>query len=407
MNKHILPNDWKLVKLCEIAKKCTEKNHDFVYSFVLTNSAQQGIVPQTEHFDREIVARENIDGYFVVNNGDFVYNPRISANAPCGPIRRNHLGQIGIMSPLYTVFKLKENMVNSSFIENFFLSSAWHRYMKGIANYGARHDRMAITDNSFFAIPIPLPPIVEQNTIAKILDTAERVIAIKERLIAAKRKQKQWLMQNLLTGKIRLPGFSGEWDIVNFSSLFRGHSTVSDGTEQYPLYSLTLENGVTPKTERYERSHLVLKDEQYKIVFPNDYVYNPMNITLGTVFRHTGDTPVTVSHYYDTFALNDATEVGFFDNYLVSPTMIKQYNKMATGSLKEKQRVHFSQFIKFNILLPNSEERQAIASVLTNAEHEIKLLSQELEQQRQLKKYLMQQLLTGKTRVNAADQARS
>jgi len=198
--------EWEKTRLGEIADKCTAKNRDFKYSLVLTNSAQSGIIPQTEHFDKNIAIDENIDSYFIVNNGDFVYNPRISVTAPCGPIRKNHLNETGVMSPLYTVFKLKNDMINDSYIEYYFLSSAWYHYMESIANYGARHDRMSITDDNFFAMPIPLPPLPEQQAIASVLSTADNEIELLKKDLERHKLVKKYLMQQLLTGKIRVKG---------------------------------------------------------------------------------------------------------------------------------------------------------------------------------------------------------
>jgi len=197
---------WEKARLGEIADKCTAKNRDFTYSLVLTNSAQSGIIPQTEHFDKNIAVDENIDGYFIVNDGEFVYNPRISVTAPCGPIRRNNLGETGIMSPLYTVFKLKNDMINYTYIEYYFLSSAWYGYMKSIANYGARHDRMNINDDNFFAMSIIFPPLPEQQAIANVLTTADREIELLKKELKQHKQIKKYLMQKLLTGKIRVKG---------------------------------------------------------------------------------------------------------------------------------------------------------------------------------------------------------
>lgn len=71
--------------------------------------------------------------------------------------------------------------------------------------------------------------------------------------------------------------------------------------DRFPLYSLTIEDGVTAKTERYERSHLVKKKNLYKVVRPNDFVYNPMNVRFGAIARYKGSSPVAVSGYYDVF----------------------------------------------------------------------------------------------------------
>ena len=191
-----------------------------------------------------------------------------------------------------------------------------------------------------------------------------------------------------------------KWNEVPFSTLFTSTSEYTDDLEQYPLYSLTIEDGITAKTERYERSHLVKKENSYKVVRPNDYAYNPMNIRFGAVARHKGDIPVAVSGYYDIFTTVHESDLVFMDSFLTYGPMITYYNKVSTGSLVEKQRVHFSDFLEFSLALPPLEERKKIAEILATQDKVIELKEKLLAEKRQQKKYLIQQLLTGKKRLH-------
>lgn len=190
-----------------------------------------------------------------------------------------------------------------------------------------------------------------------------------------------------------------EWNETSFSTLFTSTSEYTDDLDKYPLYSLTIEDGVTPKTERYERSHLVKKEDSYKIVRPNDYAYNPMNLRFGAVARHKGDMPVAVSGYYDIFTTVHESDLPFMDSFLTCGPMITYYNRVSTGSLVEKQRVHFSQFLEFMLPLPSINERTKIATILTTQDKVIELKEKQLAEKQRQKKYLMQQLLTGKKRL--------
>lgn len=190
-----------------------------------------------------------------------------------------------------------------------------------------------------------------------------------------------------------------EWNETSFSTLFTSTSEYTDDLDKYPLYSLTIEDGVTPKTERYERSHLVKKEDSYKIVRPNDYAYNPMNLRFGAVARHKGDMPVAVSGYYDIFTTVHESDLPFMDSFLTCGPMITYYNRVSTGSLVEKQRVHFSQFLEFMLPLPSINERTKIAAILTTQDRVIELKEKRLAEKQRQKKYLMQQLLTGKKRL--------
>ena len=190
-----------------------------------------------------------------------------------------------------------------------------------------------------------------------------------------------------------------EWEDTSFSTLFTSTSDYTEDLEKYPLYSLTIEGGVTPKTERYERSHLVKKEDSYKIVRPNDYAYNPMNLRFGAVARYKGDIPVAVSGYYDIFTTVYKSDLPFMDSFLTCGPMITYYNRVSTGSLVEKQRVHFSQFLGFVLPLPSRKERVPIAAILTTQDKVVELKEKLLAEKQRQKKYLMQQLLTGKKRL--------
>ncbi|HCH28661.1 MAG TPA: hypothetical protein DEW35_04050, partial [Ruminococcaceae bacterium] len=126
-----------------------------------------------------------------------------------------------------------------------------------------------------------------------------------------------------------------EWENYHFYDLFVPYNKHTQELDLYPLYSLTIENGVTAKTGRYERSHLVKKEEAYKIVRPNDFVYNPMNLRFGAVSRYKGDNRICVSGYYDIFTTKHNSDLLFMDYYLTSDKMIVYYNKVSTGSLIE------------------------------------------------------------------------
>lgn len=186
-------SEWEYRELAEIAVKNTNKNSSNKISFVLTNSASKGIVSQQDYFDKDIANQNNLDGYYIVDINDFVYNPRISILAPVGPIKRNKLRQ-GVMSPLYTVFTC--HAVNLDFMEKYFDTATWHDYMFSIANYGARHDRMAISNGDFFKMPILLPSLAEQTKIANFLSSIDNKLeAISSELQVAKKFKKALLQQ--------------------------------------------------------------------------------------------------------------------------------------------------------------------------------------------------------------------
>ena len=177
MTRYTAP--WEQRKLQEVANKVTEKNTDFGVQETFTNSAEFGVISQRDFFDHDISNADNIGGYYVVRNEDFVYNPRISATAPVGPVNRNKLGRNGVMSPLYTVFRTHD--IDNTYLEWFFKSRYWHSFMFFNGDSGARSDRFSIKDAVFFEMPIPVPDIEEQKLIGIFLDHFDNLITLHQR----------------------------------------------------------------------------------------------------------------------------------------------------------------------------------------------------------------------------------
>lgn len=167
--------EWAICPLKYFAKKSTEKNISMDYTITLTNSAEYGVINQRDFFDHDISKDDHINGYYVIHQDDFVYNPRVSTAAPVGPISRNLLGYSGVMSPLYLIFKVNE--INKDYLSYYFKTMLWHDYMKLEGNTGARFDRLAISDEQFFNMPIYVPKDKkEQRAIASYFTTLDRQI---------------------------------------------------------------------------------------------------------------------------------------------------------------------------------------------------------------------------------------
>ena len=186
--------EWEVLPLCKLAKRIATRNANTGQSRVLTNSAELGVVDQGRYFDREIVTKGNLDGYYIVDKGDFVYNPRISNAAPVGPVSRNDLGT-GVMSPLYTVFRFAAP--STDYFAQLFKTSVWHPYLKETSNSGARHDRMSITTADFLNLPLPVPSADEQQRIADCLSSLDAKISAQAAQVETLKQHKRGLMQQL------------------------------------------------------------------------------------------------------------------------------------------------------------------------------------------------------------------
>ena len=189
---------WKETTLSALFSKSTQKNADGHITNVICNSAKLGLIPQREYFDKDIANSDNTSGYYIIRQNDFVYNPRKSSDAPYGPISSYKYAEDGIVSPLYLCFHAKGE-INPLYYEWYFRSSAWHRYIYMSGDSGARHDRVSIKDDTFFAMPINLPSEQEQSKIASFLQSLDERIAAQEKLVASLKKYKRGVNNQILS----------------------------------------------------------------------------------------------------------------------------------------------------------------------------------------------------------------
>lgn len=191
------------------------------------------------------------------------------------------------------------------------------------------------------------------------------------------------------------------WDFVTIGSLFTERQEKSSNMEEFPLYSFTIQDGVTPKTERYERSFLLKSEEnEFSVVRLNDFVFNPMNLRFGAISYSRIKTPVSVSAYYNILiAEPKKIDHDYMEALFRSHPLMNLYDRIAIGSLVEKRRVHLSILNKTFIPLPPIDEQKAIGETFRKWDHAIELVERMIAEKRLHRKGLMQQLLTGKRRL--------
>lgn len=274
---------------------------------------------------------------------------------------------------------------------------------------GAKGVKMPRGDlSSIKKYPVAYPHDNEQQKIADCLSAIDELIIAQNQKFETLTAHKKGLIQQLFPAegetipKLRFPEFrnKGVWKNRVLADFITERNETP--RSKVSLHSLTIENGVTPKTERYERSFLV-KDgaEAYKIVWQNDFAYNPMNLRFGAIGRYAGEQNVALSKYYNIFYCNKSVDSRFCEIYFKTHEMITHYNNVATGSLIEKRRVHFSEFLKFKILFPSLDEQKIIADCLSFSDELIAAQSEKIEVLKAHKKGLMQQLFPAVDEVSA------
>jgi type I restriction enzyme S subunit len=384
---------WQSTPLEDIAKRVSTRNDDGSVTRVLTNSAEHGVLDQRDYFDREIATLGKTDGYFIVDEGDFVYNPRKSVIAPVGPISRNNIGK-GVMSPLYTVFRF--NKRDTDFFDHYFRSTGWHSYLRNKSSTGARHDRMAITAGAFMRLPIPTPAPAEQQKIAECLTSLDELIAAQGRKVDALSAHKRGLMQQLFPRdgetlpRRRFPEFrdAPEWEERNGGALFANRKT--KGEDGLPIYSVTIHDGMV-RRDSFDRDFYDIEDAAgNRKACKNDIVYNMMRMWQGACGVAPED--CLVSPAYVILSPLKGVHSEFFGYFFKLPASLLLLTSYSRGLTKDRLRLYYDDFAKMPLRVPGEAEQQRIADCLSSLDAKIVAESEKLDALKTHKKGLMQQL---------------
>jgi type I restriction enzyme S subunit len=264
MAKQTIPAGWKSVKFEYLFDRLTQRN-TVGNTNVLTISARHGLINQEDFFNKS-VASEDLATYYLLERGDFVYNKSYSAGYNYGAFKQLTRYDNGVISPLYICFSASQQNQCPDFYVQYFESMLLDHEIKAFAQEGARnHGLLNIAIGDFFSMSIPFPPLTEQRAIAEILTTADRLIAVKERFIAAKRKQKRWLMQNLLTGK--------KWKTVKFSKMFDRLYRKNDAGNTNVL-TISAWHGLINQEQFFNKSVASEDLSGYYLLYKGDFAYN-------------------------------------------------------------------------------------------------------------------------------------
>ena len=347
----------------EVTEKVTEKNSGLAYQQVLTNSATHGIVRQSEYFDRIVAGKNHLDAYYVVNPNDYVYNPRISKEAQCGPINRNTLELTGIASPLYLVFRVSPQSLAYEFLDQYFKTANWFNYMKLQGNSGARSDRFTIADSDFFSMPVRIPSLPEQHHIGEFFSTLDKLIAAAERQEALLRQKKQAYLQLMFPcegetqPRLRFSGFSGDWEQRQSSELFV--PVKENGHSDLPVLSATQSEGMVYRDDQ-SRDIKFKKDNlgSYKLVRAGDFVISLRSFQGG--FELSDKTGI-VSPAYTVFTHAECSsqDNGYWKQYFKRRSFIESL-KTVTFGIRDGKAISFSDFSSLKCIFPTLPEQRLI-----------------------------------------------
>ena len=337
---------------------------------------------------KQVKRIEDKSQYKKAVSGDLVFNMMRAWQGAIGTVRTT-----GMVSPAYIVAEPNDK-VYPLFMDYYSRTPQMINQIDR-QSYGVTDFRKRLYWDSFAPIGCTLPPIEEQQKIAAILTTQDKVIELKEKRLAEKQRQKKYFMQQLLTGKKRLPGFYGAWSFPKAKELFQSVSD-KDHNGDLAVLSSTQDRGIVPRDEvdidiKYDACSLA----NYKKVSKGNFVISLRSFQGGIEYStYTG----LVSPAYTVLSSRKEISDGYYKQFFKSTDYINRLN-VAVYGIRDGKQISYEDFGRLRIPYPPIKEQDAIAEVLSTADREIELLQQDIEQEKQKKKALMQLLLTGIVRV--------
>jgi type I restriction enzyme S subunit len=394
-----LPEGWKWVKLGEVIEEVKERKGRRNISTVLTVSNTEGLVDQTEFFGRNLSSQDT-SNYKVVYKGCFVYNP---ARINVGSIALNDSYEYAIVSPMYCVFRTKECLLPKYL--SYWIQLPNFKYM--VINNTAGSVRESLNFSRLITFDFPLPPLPEQRKIAQILETVDNAIEKTEKIIEKYKRIKQGLMQDLLTkgidekGNIRsekthkfkdspVGRIPEEWEVVRLGEIVEIYDnkriplSEEERANRKGIYPYCGANGIIDHIDNYifEGEYLLLaEDGGFFGRFEN------------SAYLMSGKFWVN-NHAHVLKAREGVSVNGFILAWLIFDDL----SRYISGTTRQK----LNQSVMKNILipLPPLSEQKRIAEILSQIDQVIEKEEKYKQKLERLKKGLMEDLLTGKVRVN-------
>jgi type I restriction enzyme S subunit len=274
------------------------------------------------------------------------------------------------------------------------------RYWDWVQMTSMRSGQPGINGEEYVSFSFPLPSLPEQDTIAEVLSDMDSLIASLEKLIAKKKAIKQGAMQELLTGKERLPGFGGEWVDTIFGNCF--DKIVGGGTPSRvnPLFwggnipwatVKDFSTFVRRKTQEYI-TELGLENSATHLITKGIPII-ATRMGLGRIVIY--DVDVAINQDLKALFINDSNDVRYIVHWFEYNN--KLIESLGTGSTVKGIRLE--QLTELPIIVPEKKEQTAIATILSDMDAEIEQLEKKLAKYRLIKQGMMQELLTGRIRL--------
>lgn len=392
-----IPSDWEVKKLtecCLIKGEYGINAASVEFSDSLPTYIRITDIDDDGHYSdiKKVSVNDENSGNFILEKGDIVF-ARTGATVGKTYLYDERDGEL-VFAGFLIRFRPNEKILLLQHLKNLTSTKFYWDWVKTVS---MRSGQPGINAEEYGSLNLPLPPLHEQKAIAYILNLMDKAINKNNLLIAKKDLQKKWLMQKLLSGNKRLKGYIEDWKEVRFSDVTTNFSRRNRDLVDAKVYSVTNTNGFVLQSEHFEREIAGDDLSNYKIIKKNEFAYNPARINVGSLAYFENEIGV-ISSLYVCFS----TKKNILNYYLLQFLQL-EHTKYRIESLGEggvRVYLWYDLIAKIKIKLPSIKEQTAIAQVLKSADKEIQLLKTKTEKLREQKKGLMQQLLTGKIRVN-------
>ncbi len=394
----VIPEDWDTPRIDTVLQRIRKKvdvEKETLYQQIGIRSHSKGI------FHKELVTGEALGNksVFWIEEDCFIVNIVFAWEQAVAKTTDTEKGMIA--SHRFPMYQPKDNKVDIDYILCFFKSKRG-KHLLGLASPGGAGRNKTLGQKEFFELRIPIPVLKEQQKIAEILTTLDSTIKKQEELIEAKIEFKKGLMQKLISGEVRFPGFDDKWEEIQLKEILVEHGLKSDGNSE--VHSVSVHKGIINQVEHLGRSYAAQDTSNYKLVKPYDIIYTKSptgSFSYGIVKQNLNTYNAIVSPLYGVFRPKNKYLGYILHVCFESPVYTANYlrpivQKGAKNTMSITNKTFLSKFLRLPV---DEKEQQKIAEVLTLADKEIDLLKNKLEALKEQKRGLMQRLLNGEVRV--------
>ena len=378
--------DWEQRKFSDIASRESVSRES---SYDLPSLEYEDVIAEEGRLNKDISLKENIKKGIVFDGSQVLYGK-------LRPYLHNWLNPDFSGVAVGDWWVLKPNNADKSFIYRLIQTQRFDDIANQSAGSKMPRADWNLVSNTEFAVPVSQE---EQEKIGEYFSSLDHLITLHQRKCEQTKNLKKYMLQKMFpqngakVPEIRFNGFTHDWEQRKLGDVFEQTSNlVNPKEDEIELWSLTVEDGLTKKSDRYNREFLVKKDDNFKEVRPGDIVYNPMNMTLGAVGYNGMAKSVAVSGYYTTMVAKENYDTYYINTWLKSPQAIRLYRTYATGSLIEKQRVQFPTLSIIPVTFPKYEEQTKIGSYFHSLDHLITLHQRQCDELKKMKKYMLQNM---------------